>query len=244
MNDFLTIHCHKPGLQTTVQDAGRTGYQAFGVPVAGVMDGIAAQVANQLVGNSPTSPALEMTLLGAHFSFSGHGQLAIAGADMSPTLNGQPAPMWTTFSVKTGDRLIFDRAQTGCRAYLAVGGKWEVTQWLESASASPQNGAELTPDSVVGRGHVIRVLPHEPIAPLMVPPEQRPHYPTTQVVRVMAGPEFGRFSGSEIARFFSQSHPVSAQSNRMGYRLETHLPACPDGREIISSGVVPGTIQV
>ena len=40
-----------PGLHTTVQDLGRPGYQAIGVPVSGALDGFSLRLANALVGN-------------------------------------------------------------------------------------------------------------------------------------------------------------------------------------------------
>src|SRR6516162_6571133 len=48
-----------PGLHTTVQDLGRPGYQAIGVPVSGALDGFSLRLANALVGNPPGTPVLE-----------------------------------------------------------------------------------------------------------------------------------------------------------------------------------------
>ena len=41
----------KPGMLTTIQDEGRWGLQARGVPVAGPMDPASHRLANALVGN-------------------------------------------------------------------------------------------------------------------------------------------------------------------------------------------------
>src|SRR5262252_2091329 len=49
-----------PGLHTTVQDLGRPGYQAIGVPVSGALDTFGLRLANALVGNTPGMPALEI----------------------------------------------------------------------------------------------------------------------------------------------------------------------------------------
>ena len=46
-----------PGFHTTVQDEGRRGYRAFGMPWAGPMDRYAHAAANLLVGN-PSGAAL------------------------------------------------------------------------------------------------------------------------------------------------------------------------------------------
>ncbi len=42
-----------PGLHTTVQDLGRIGYQALGVPVSGALDGFSLRLGNALVDNRP-----------------------------------------------------------------------------------------------------------------------------------------------------------------------------------------------
>ena len=43
------LHVARPGLFTTIQDRGRWGYQAWGVPVSGPMDAWSARLANRLV---------------------------------------------------------------------------------------------------------------------------------------------------------------------------------------------------
>ena len=42
------IEIIRPGLLTTVQDGGRMGYQAYGVPVCGAMDWLSLALANIL----------------------------------------------------------------------------------------------------------------------------------------------------------------------------------------------------
>ena len=83
------FHCQKTGLQTTVQDAGRAGFQAFGVPIGGVMDSISATIANELVGNLPDAPILEITLFGPVLKVEGEAIIALAGADLEAKINGK-----------------------------------------------------------------------------------------------------------------------------------------------------------
>ena len=61
----------RPGLLTTVQDLGRWGHQADGVPVAGPMDPYSHRMANRLVGNDEHAAALEITLAGPELETSG-----------------------------------------------------------------------------------------------------------------------------------------------------------------------------
>ena len=75
------VHVIKPGLLTTVQDLGRWGYQALGVPVAGPMDPCSHRLANALVGNTRTPAALEITLTGPELEFDDERIVAVAGAE-------------------------------------------------------------------------------------------------------------------------------------------------------------------
>ena len=60
----MSIEVLHPGLLTTVQDLGRTGYQRFGVSVSGAVDPRSAAVANILAGNPDGEAVLECTVLG------------------------------------------------------------------------------------------------------------------------------------------------------------------------------------
>ena len=74
----MTIRVVEPGLLTTVQDRGRWGHQALGVPVAGPMDGVSHRLANLLVGNQPDCATLEVTLAGPTLEFLAETAFAVA----------------------------------------------------------------------------------------------------------------------------------------------------------------------
>ena len=76
------LEVKEPGLFTTVQDLGRNGYQAYGMPVAGAMDEYACKMANRLLGNEPGAAVLDMTLLGGSFFFRQACWVAVTGAAM------------------------------------------------------------------------------------------------------------------------------------------------------------------
>ena len=59
----MAIEVIKPGLATTVQDAGRPGYYNVGIPLSGALDQYALRVANLLVGNDEGAAVLEASLL-------------------------------------------------------------------------------------------------------------------------------------------------------------------------------------
>src|SRR5437016_64626 len=122
----------KPGMLTTVQDLGRWGLQARGVPVAGPMDPWSHRLANALVGNHADAATLEITLLGPEIEIADERLAAIAGAEFDVTVDDRPAPWNAAFVVPSGSRVRFRARKQGTRAYLAVAGGIAVPPMLGS----------------------------------------------------------------------------------------------------------------
>jgi len=238
------LHIDHPGLYTRLQDLGRFGYQAYGVPVGGALDRASAALANQLVGNAADEPVLEITIQGPSLTIEEELQIALTGADLSPTLNGAPMPMYESVRASGGSQLRFGRPVSGCRAYLAVRGRWQVQRWLGSVSPPPHQAERLTADSVLKKGSRVEIE-HQGFLPKRIYPEYaRPGYRPPHRVQLLPGPEFEQFEQGFIAWFVSQGHRVSADSNRMGCRLDTKPEAFAWEEELISSAVLPGTVQI
>ncbi|HKQ64028.1 MAG TPA: allophanate hydrolase, partial [Methylomirabilota bacterium] len=122
------------GPQTTVQDLGRTGQMRYGIPPSGPVDRFAFVLANRLVGNPDAAAALECTLIGPRFEMTEPGAIAVTGADMPVTVNGEPAAGWTTIAVKAGDVIKLGPARTGVRSYIGFAGGLDVPMVLGSRS--------------------------------------------------------------------------------------------------------------
>lgn len=244
MAKTTTFHFLKTGLQTLIQDQGRVGYQSYGVPVSGTIDKKSAALANELVENPADTPVLEITLLGPKIQIEGDCQIAITGADLSPKINNQAIPIYTTINVKSGDTLTFGAIKNGCRAYLAIRGIWQLSKWLNSYSALPYAGKEATPKSVLQKGQQLVIETSSNITEKSIPEQEQPIYNNSQRIRVLPGPEFEEFSPYTIAYFFSRGYKITNESNRMGYRLDGNLIDFKPKREVISSGIIPGTIQI
>ena len=174
MDSKVIFHFMKAGLQTLVQDTGRIGQQAFGVPIGGVMDKSSARIANWLVGNDPITPVLEITLIGPQIEIEGDCQVALTGADISPVIDGAIVPMYKTLSINSGSKLSFGPLKSGCRAYLAIRGKWMVKKWLNSYSAFLLSEKDLTSDSIPKKGSVILIETKNSISAREFPAELRP----------------------------------------------------------------------
>jgi antagonist of KipI len=238
----------KPGLYTTVQDLGRTGFQKYGMAISGAMDPLALQIANILVGNPRHEAALEITLKGPCLRLLSDALLAIAGADLSLDLNGRSIQPWQSFLAKKGQILSFGAPKKGMRAYLAVYGGFDLPKIMGSKSTyvlgqtGGLNGRPLKKGDVLNGTKQIKE--HKGVTHRLAP-KHVPHYPDHSQIRVIWGPEKDAFSPDSIEIFLSHWYQITPDANRMGYRLSgpNLLPQEGQG-EILSSAVTRGTIQV
>ncbi|WP_343751560.1 biotin-dependent carboxyltransferase family protein [Lentibacillus halophilus] len=227
-------------MQTTIQDLGRQGLQQYGVVVSGAMDPFALQVANLLVGNQQDEAALEIALMGPELDVLSPAVIAIGGADLSPAVNGKRAPMWKSFRVQKGDRITFGRPLSGVRAYLAVAGGYDVPVMMGSKSTYERAhfGTVIKKDMVINGFHV-HSRPGVGLSQAAIP-----DYHNQTSIRVVPGPELDRFTDEGIRSFYNDTHTISPESDRMGYRLErTEIPH-KHNADIWSDAVPLGTIQV
>ncbi len=237
------IHIIKPGLYTTLQDLGRTGLQEFGIPFGGAADRSAYNAANGLVGNHEGSPCFEITLAGPEMSFEleGIASAALSGANLSPTLNGNPVNMLQSLKIRDGDRLQFGAPVSGFRSYLAIGGDWKVKTW--KGSVSPIRAIpELTPDSLMTKRSVLEIDAAAYRSFDDDPPDIDVDEQTTPL-EIYPGPEYDWFTDAQKNHLSSGEFTLSSEVDRMGCRLEESLDFQAK-QELISSGVLPGTIQV
>ena len=235
----------QPGPLTTIQDLGRSGYQQFGVPTSGALDNYAFRVGNLLVGNAEGAASLEITLLGCQLRALRETKIAITGADLAATINGEPAPAWESRLLERGDVLSFPRLNSGCRAYLAVAGGIAVPQVMQSASTYTKAGIGGFGGRPLRKGDVLRANKSAASATVArIPSEYIPVYENRIVLRVILGPQDALFTEEGISAFLDSDYTVSIQADRMGYRLEGPSIQHRAGADIISDGIPLGAIQV
>lgn len=244
MPEFLKVKCLKTGLYTSIQDEGRFGVQDQGIPVSGALDKSSMRIANALVGNLPNAPVLEMTLFGPTFEFEGKGQIAITGANMKATLNGNPVENYMTLNIESGDLLQFHNTDFGCRTYMSIGGQWQVQNWSNSFSALPSLMEEPGLPARLVDDFSFTVAINQPQELISYPERNRPLFSESYVIRVVTGPEFDQFEIEVIQDFFDRIFVIHGDSNRMGYRLKGNLQDYVPFGEEISSGIVIGTVQI
>lgn len=244
------IHVLHPGLLTTVQDLGRPGFRRFGVPVSGALDSLSLRIANLLVGNPQDAAGLEITLYGPKLKFLEDSWIAIAGANLSPQLDGQRIDHERPIYVKKGSILSFGKPLSGCRAYLAVEGGIVVPEVLGSRSTYLRGkfggfaGRALQQDDVLQVGEpshgANRISSKRKVSfSLRTVPMKHP-----VVLRIVSGAHTSFFSRESRHDFASGVYQILPQSDRMGYRLSGPTLSLSKPMEMISDAVVPGTIQV
>ncbi|MFL5167446.1 MAG: biotin-dependent carboxyltransferase family protein [Microvirga sp.] len=232
------------GPMTSIQDAGRFGWQRYGVSSSGAMDRLALAFANALVGNAPGAGALEFMLMGGSFAIDGGtARIAVAGAPCAVAVDGQAARAMTSLTLRPGQTLSVGPAQAGVYAYMAIAGGLALPLELGSLSLQPRAG--------IGgiEGRALRSGDHLPLALADAPKGPELALDTVPIeadapIRVVLGPQDDYFSKEGIETFLSSAYTVSRDADRMGYRLAGPRIAHARGFNIVSDGIVTGSIQV
>lgn len=234
----------RPGMLTTIQDLGRWGHQAEGVPVAGPMDAYSHRLANRLVGNDDGAAALEVTLVGPEIEFEGDAVCAVTGARFDMAVEGQALPANQAVALRSGARLRFGRRIAGARASLAVRGGIDVAPVLGSRATSLVSGIGGLGGRPLAAGDLLPVGRAPAWSGPVVAGQALPLPDGGARLRAMPGPHEGMFTQPGLDEFFAARFTVTARSNRMGYRLEgPPLASAADG-EILSDATPPGSVQV
>jgi len=235
----------KPGLLSTIQDQGRPGWLAFGMPLAGAMDPEAYALANLLAGNAPGAAAIEMTLLGGTFRFEEDAYVGIAGADMQAALDGAAVASGSAFPVPRGGVLAFSSAVEGCRAYLAVRGGLDVPPFLGSRSTYVRGAVGGLHGRPLAAGDGVPVGPAGPAPPARaLRARDVPRHGREVTLRVLLGPQDDRFAPVGLAAFLGSPYTVTNRNDRMAYQLEGPCIRHLHGPDIVSDALLPGAVQV
>ncbi|WP_374713440.1 5-oxoprolinase subunit PxpB [Symbiobacterium terraclitae] len=243
----------QPGLQTTIQDLGRRGYTAYGVPVAGAVDQQSLMIGNWLLGNRARTAALEIAISGPEVEFTGPAAFAITGAsipaELIPADGGSPRPVpgWTSVLASPGDRLRMGTVTAGCRAYLCVAGGFDLPPVLGSLSEDLFGHIGPLGRPLAAGDWLPLGLPLHPPADLAgrsLPPDALPAFEGSAVIRATLGPQADHLSEADRAALFGATFLVGPQANRQGLRLigPAVLPEGP--AEMLSEPIPPGAVQV
>lgn len=222
------------GLYTTIQDKGRFGYRNIGVPSSGYMDSESAETANLIINNPKDNPLIEATLIGPTLEFKKSAVICITGGEFSPTLNDIKISSYSAIEVNKGDILKINNSSIGSRCYISIQGTIISDTILGSKSFYHQ----ITNSNIIEDGDIflfkknIRTLEQK---------YTHKKFELNKTINVFRGPEFKCLSNESIKTLFNEEFSIGI-NNRMAYNL---LEKIQDGvNSIISSGVIPGTVQL
>ncbi len=246
-----------PGLQTTVQDRGRSGHRHLGVGIAGALDAYSARVANRLAGADDDAALLEIALVGPRLRFGAATRIAITGADIEARIGPHVVPGWRPVDVAAGSELVFGACRRGTRAYLAIAGGIGVPRVLGSTSTDLRGGfggwhgrALRAGDALpffdaaslaAGRRGDDAATPDAPrIARWWLDPTPDLDFDDARTIRVLPG----RDATSPSDALCTTRWRVDARADRQGLRLDG-APLVPATHgERVSAPVAPGTVQL
>jgi len=250
----MSVRVIKPGLLTSVQDGGRTGYAALGVGRAGAMDWPAWRLANALVGNSGDEAALEFTLLGPTLRFEQDAVIALTGADVDAQVDDHPIPGWTGCALPAGSVLRLGGMRHGCRGYLAVRGGFDAPAVLGSRSTDLHarigafDGRALQAHDQLAIGasdpcRWLRPARSTQMLPWGLDPQPWLDYHNVPLA-LMRGHHFDALDSASQHALFNTTYVISKDSNRTASRLERMLLNLQHPLELISEATLPGTLQL
>jgi antagonist of KipI len=255
----MQIRIDIPGLLSTIQDGGRPLYRSQAVPVSGAMDTLSARLTNLAVGNTPKKAVVEFTYAAASFTTLTPVLIAWSGGGAVLQVGIKPLPANRPIFLPANTTVQLVRSPTGCRTYLAVAGGWDIPEIMGSSSTYLTAGFGGYFGRALQKGDVLNAhssrssLTQKIVAELTGDAIRFANWylssktflpPVHNIIRVMQGQECDWFTEDAITLFFSQPFTVGGQSNRMGYQLEGSHLGKKTSPELLSTAVMPGTVQV
>ena len=231
-----------PGPLSTVQDLGRPGWAALGVGRSGAADRGSLRLANRLVGNPEDAAAVEVTFGGLAVRASADLVVAVTGAPAPLRVSGRPRATHAAVLLAAGQEAVLEAPPVGLRSYLAVRGGVAVEPVLGSRSTDVLAGLGPPP---LRAGDRLPVGP-PPAAPVPVVDVAAVATPGGDdvVLRAVPGPRADWFTGAALDVLGATRWVASADSDRVGVRLDGGRLERSRTGELPSEGMVAGALQV
>ncbi|SFT83857.1 biotin-dependent carboxylase uncharacterized domain-containing protein [Lishizhenia tianjinensis] len=227
----------KPGFYTSVQDQGRWKYRNKGIPSSGCMDDFSAQIANALVNNKTSDAVLEITQIGPHMHFEKAAVIAFSGAKAEVKINGEKIELNKAYAITAQSEVKVGYCQKGIRLYMAIKGGFQTPEQYGCRSWF----SGITEKIRCDQGDKLNYLPQanflDKYGNVVVNADL-----FSEEVEVTPGPEYDHLSEQQKEELFNSTFTIANLNNRMGYQLEESLAN--DIPEILSSPVIPGTVQL
>ncbi|MFN5009199.1 MAG: biotin-dependent carboxyltransferase family protein [Bacteroidota bacterium] len=234
----MSITIVKPGISTTVQDFGRWGNQSMGQSIGGVMDEVSASIANIICKNDQHAPVIEMTLHGTELLFNEDAFIAFSGFGAEAMADETILPFYKLLFIPAGTLIRMKPKNKGCRSYLAMAGGLQFDEMGSTLQSGDLIKSEDRQDAFKGieRTKQIGIS------------QWKIHFNEQDLLEhsidAIRGPEWDWLDESAQDEIFTKPFIVSTQSNRMGYRLNEKVRGLKEKKELISTAVTKGIVQL
>ena len=253
----MEVTVRKAGFLSTIQDRGRIGQLQYGVSRGGALDYHAARVVNALVGNPDSLGLIEMTSGTVRLRVNDTRLMAWAGGEYQVSCGEHVVPAGRSLLLMADEEVTFVGPSRGGRAWIAISGGVNVPPVLGSRSTDLRakfggwQGRALRDDDVLPLGEnsdattkLMRRMDRDKISPWAAPFDWVTTAARPTLLRVVRGRHYDEFAASALQAFVRGVFPVSAQSDRMGVRLDGPVLDRKESDELVSEAVVPGALQV
>lgn len=240
----MSLKVVKPGIMDTVQDMGRPGSAHLGIPLSGATDKIALAVGNLVLGNCAVAAAIECHWPAPVLRLEAPALLALTGADFGATADGIPIQQNRAIFLPANTEIRFVRRYAGARAYLCVRGGFLVPELLGSRSTHVVSATGGLAGKKLATGDNIQFDTGLQQTGPALHASTHGLYPVNHLIRFTPGPEYDRLSGSARNDLERETWKTAVRSDRMGCELTGPILLLANREEMVSSAVVPGTIQL
>ncbi|WP_106478458.1 5-oxoprolinase subunit C family protein [Phytohalomonas tamaricis] len=229
-----------------LQDGGRFGVRHLGVTQGGALDVISLWAANYLLGNPLEAAVIEIALGGFALESESETTLALAGADLGATLDGEPLVPGRSFVMRPGQRLAFTQPLAGVRAYLAAPGGFAAPETLGSCATVVREGLGGLDGNgqALAKGDVLHCRAGSAPKPgRALPPTASLDLDAPVVLDMVLGAQIEDFDGRSLFEAFNADWQVDERADRMGVRLLGPQLRC-HRETMVSEGIPLGAVQV
>lgn len=232
-----------PGIHCTLQDLGRFQYANLGITTGGPADKHAFFWANKLVNNNQNSGSLELSHGGLTIQSCTFTTIAVTGANAPLKINDVLKDSWRSHHVQPDDKISIGFANKGCRIYLAVAGGFKVSPQFGSVSTVVREKLGGINGAPICEGAQLPVIENQTRQLYRLAKEHIPLYSNALSLRIITGYQASQFNKIQLNKFFSSQYKVSAQNDRMGYRL-TGPSINSNQSTLYSEGICLGAVQI
>lgn len=231
-------------MHSTIQDGGRFGLAFYGIPQAGYMDSLSANLGNSLVGNAAGSAVIECTYTAPTVEFGKNFIIAITGANMGWTIDKNPIPRYTSLYVRKGSVLEGSHAREGVRSYIAIQGDMKIDEMYGSRSYYGRAKIGGIDGQVIEKGDRIPFVSRRSKWEFRyVPDEERPKLASRKTIPIRRGPEWHLLDQQSKESMMKDLWTLGSESDRMGAYLINHGLSYRAQSTMRSVPVFPGIIQ-